>query len=798
MGTRVHQLAKELGIPGAELIPKLQELGIQVKSGLNVLKDEDLKKARGAFAGSEPQAAPPKSSTPKKAAPKRKPAKPKAPAAGAPAKPKAPAPKAKPRAAAPKARPGAKAKAPSPKSKPPVKAKPAAKSKPTVPGAAAPGAEAPAKPRAKTAEEAAREVKEAAEREKLRLRVQRYIAEEKLRKERRETKKKKREQRQRQLHQAERRVIEVKRPEKLELQAPVSVKELSTALGIKANEIIRKLFLSEGMKVTINDPLEEDKVLAIGLEHGCEIEVIKVADVEEEVPEIAFEDKEDDLVTRAPVVAFLGHVDHGKTSLLDRIRKSTVAEGESGGITQHIGAYRVDHGKSHVVFLDTPGHEAFTSMRARGADVTDVVALVVAADDGVMPQTIEAINHARAAEVKILVALNKIDKASANVQKTMQQLAAQGLNPVAWGGDVELVEVSAVTGAGLDDLLETLSLEAEILDLKANPKRPARGTVIEAHVSEGRGNVAHVLIRDGTLRRGDVVLCGPAYGKVKALYDDQGNSIDSAEPSTPVEITGLSTVPEAGDRLVLMRDLKEAARYAQRRQRRRRDASLAEKRTVTLDNLFSRIEEGKAKEVRVIVKADVKGSLEPLKQEMVKLGTDEVKVKMIHSDVGGITESDVMLADASEALLIGFHVVPDEKARLLAEERRVEIRTYQVIYEATGDIRKALEGLLEPEKREEIVGHLEIREVFRASKVGRIAGCHVLDGRIERGGNARLTRDSVIIYTGKIDSVRRFKEDVKEVREGFDCGVRITGYDDIQVGDVIETFQIREIARTLD
>jgi translation initiation factor IF-2 len=436
-------------------------------------------------------------------------------------------------------------------------------------------------------------------------------------------------------------------------------------------------------------------------------------------------------------------------------------------------------------------------MRARGANVTDVVVLIVAADDGVMPQTVEAINHARAADVKILVAINKIDKANANVQRTMQQIATQGLNPVEWGGDVEMVKVSATTGEGLDDLLETLSLEAEILDLKANPKRPARGTVLEAHVSVGRGVVARVLIQDGTLNRGDIVLCGPGHGKIKAIYDDQGRLIEKAGASTPVEITGLSTVPEAGDRLVKMTDLKEATRFARGRQRKRREATLAERRHVTLENLFSRLEEGKIKEVKTIIKADVKGSLEPLCQELEKLGTDEVKVKIIHSDVGGISESDVMLADASDALLIGFHVVPDEKARILAEERNVEVRLYQVIYEATGDMRKALEGLLEPERREVIVGHLEIREVFRASRLGRIAGCHVTDGRVERGGKARLIRDSRVIYTGKIESVRRFKEDVREVREGFDCGIRISGYDDISPGDVIETFEIQEIARSL-
>ncbi|MCZ6603383.1 MAG: translation initiation factor IF-2, partial [Planctomycetota bacterium] len=532
-------------------------------------------------------------------------------------------------------------------------------------------------------------------------------------------------------------------------------------------------------------------------EHECEIEVLQAADVEEDVPELEFEDRPEDMSTRAPVVAFLGHVDHGKTSLLDRIRESQVAESEAGGITQHIGAYRVDQGEKHVVFLDTPGHEAFTEMRARGAGVTDVVVLVVAADDGVMPQTVEAINHARAAEVKICVAVNKIDKPNANIQKTMQQLAAQGLNPVEWGGDIEFVKVSATTGEGIDDLLETLSLEAEILDLKANPNRPAMGTVLEAHISEGRGNVAHVLIENGTLRRGDIVLCGPGYGKVKALYNDKGPAIETAGPSTPVEITGLSEVPEAGDRLIRMKDLKEASRYAQRRLRRRRDANLADRRHVTLDNLFSKLEEGKAKEVRVIIKADVKGSLQPLRQELTKLGTDEVKVKIIHSDVGGITESDVMLADASDAVLIGFHVVPDEKARSLAEERSVDVRLYRVIYEATDEVRKALEGLLDPERRENVKGHLEIREVFRASKVGRIAGCHVLDGNVERGGLVRLLRDSVVIYEGRIDTLRRFKEDVKEVREGFDCGVRIAGYDDIKVSDVIETYEIQEIARSL-
>jgi len=589
----------------------------------------------------------------------------------------------------------------------------------------------------------------------------------------------------------------LEKPTSVSLQLPVTVKELSSKLGIKANFLI-KHFMQKGILATINQSIaDEELIYEVAIEHGIDLELKRETDIEEELLKRP-QDKPEDLKPRAPVVTFLGHVDHGKTSLLDRIRKTNVIASEAGGITQHIGASRIDFNGKRVVFLDTPGHRAFTEMRARGANVTDLVALVVAADDGVMPQTEEAIDHARAAGVPILVAINKIDKPEANVLRVKQQLATLGLTPEEWGGDVIFVEVSAVTGEGIDELLEMLTLQAEVLELKANPDKPAAGTVLESRLSEGKGPVATVLIQEGTLHKEDVILCGHAFGRARSLLDDRANPLKSASPSTPVQITGLSELPETGAKLYVMKDLQEAKRIAEQRRKNMWASSLAATRKhLTLDSLYESIRQGKVKKLNVVVKADTKGSLEVLTKSMEEISTEEVQVDILHKGVGGINESDVDLADASDAIVIGFHVVPEEGARRLAEKKGVEVNLYQVIYQVTDEIRAALEHRLEPEKREVILGHMTVRKVFKISRIGTVAGCYVTEGRIPRGAMARVIRQNVVIYTGRIESLRRFKEDVGEAKEGFECGARIENYNDFKVDDDIEAFTIEEIARKL-
>lgn len=587
---------------------------------------------------------------------------------------------------------------------------------------------------------------------------------------------------------------------KIVLQPPIVIKDISYETGIKAGDIIRKL-LESNVMATINEAIDPETATAICTEFGFEVEIKKAKDVEESFQELIGEEEEDkpeDLASRAPVVTLLGHVDHGKTSLLDSIRRTNVAESESGGITQHIGAHQVPAGDRFVTFLDTPGHEAFTAMRARGANCTDVVVLVVAADDGVMPQTEEAVNHARAASVPIVVAINKIDKPNANVMRTKQQLAAMGLNPEEWGGDTAVVEVSAVTGQGVQDLLEMLALESELLELKASPNKPAKGVVLEAELSQGRGAEATLLVREGTLKRGDVALCGQGYGRVRGMLNDKGRGIKAAGPSTPTAVSGLSTVPRAGDRFFVVKDLQTAKLVAEDRGRRERMASLVERRHVTLESLFEHIEQGNVKEVRVVLKADVQGSVEVLQNALSNLGTDEVRTNVLHRGVGGISESDILLADASDAIIIGFHVTPEERARALAEEKGVDVRLYQVIYMAIEDMRKAMEGLLEPEEREEILGHAEIRRVFRISRHGSIAGCYVRDGSFSRTARLRVVRSNVVIYSGRMQSLRIEKDDAREVRAGQECGIKVEGYDDIKEGDVLEAYEVRQVARTFD
>jgi len=591
----------------------------------------------------------------------------------------------------------------------------------------------------------------------------------------------------------------VRKDRKVVLQPPIVVKELSQEIGVKAGDIIRKL-MDNNILATINEVIDPEMASMICMDLGFEVEMRKAKDAEDDLQKLVSEeeDRPEDLAPRAPIVTLLGHVDHGKTSLLDSIRRTNVAEGESGGITQHIGAYQVKVGERSVTFLDTPGHEAFTSMRARGAHCTDVVVLVIAADDGVMPQTEEAINHARAANVPMVVALNKIDRPNANSMRAKQQLATLELNPEEWGGDTAVVEVSAITGQGVNDLLEMLALESELLDLKANPKKNAQGVVLEAELSPGRGAEATLLVQEGTLEAGDVILCGQGYGRVRAMLNDKGDRVKKAGPATPIMVSGLSTVPLAGDKFFSVKDLQTAKLVATDRERRARMAALAERRHVTLDNLFEHIESGEVKEVCVVLKADVQGSVEVLQNSLNDLSTDEVKIRVLHRGVGGITESDVLLADASDAVVIGFHVTPEERARALAEEKGVDLRLYQVIYNAIDDMRKAMEGLLDPEEREEILGHAEVRRVFRVSRMGSIAGCSVRDGTINRSSLLRLTRDNVVIYSGRLQSLRVVKDDVREVRAGQECGIKIEGYDDIKEGDVIEAYAVHEVLRTID
>lgn len=584
---------------------------------------------------------------------------------------------------------------------------------------------------------------------------------------------------------------------KVTVELPATVKDVSAALGVKAGDIISKLLIGHNIFATINQGLDGELIEMLGIEYGVEIELKQAKEDEDEFSLDEAVDKEEDLKERAPIVTFLGHVDHGKTSLLDSIRKTDMVSFEAGGITQHIGAYRVETNGKSVVFLDTPGHEAFTAMRARGANVTDLVVLVVAADDGVMPQTEEAINHARAANVPIVVALNKVDKPEANVLKVKQQLASLDLTPEDWGGKVQMIETSVVTKKGLDTLLDGLLLEAEILELKAVAKKPARGIVLEAHVHEGRGIIANLLVREGTLKHGDIVLCGQTYGRVRAIYNDHGKEIKEAGPSTPVAISGLSICPEAGDKFYSIKDIQKAREIASKRERKIREVTLSGRQHVTLDNLYKKIEEGQVKEIKVILKADFKGSVEVLKKSLEEISTKEVRTRVLHSGVGGITETDILLADASDAVVIGFHVVPEDKAKTLAESCGVDVRLYKIIYDATNDIKAALEGMLEPDKVEHTLGSVEVRKIFKVSKVGNIAGCYVKSGKILRNSLVRLIRDSVVLYDGKIATLRVVKDDVKEVKAGFECGIRIAGFDDIKVDDVIESYEIQHIARTL-
>lgn len=582
------------------------------------------------------------------------------------------------------------------------------------------------------------------------------------------------------------------------IEVPISIKDLSAVLGIKANQIMGKL-MQAGIMANINAMLDEDQVTLLLAEFNLDIPLQQAETAEQSfAPAETEPDRVEDLKLRPPVVTFLGHVDHGKTSLMDRIRKTDVAAHEHGGITQHIGAYRVTVGGKTVVFLDTPGHEAFTAMRARGADVTDIAVLVVAADDGVMPQTEEAIDHARAAEVPIVVAVNKCDKPEANPTRVRQDLSRLGLQPEEWGGDTICVDVSAITGKGVDELMEMLALVAELRELKANPDKFARGTVLEAQMSETRGPVSTVLVQDGTLHVGDIMVAGSAFGRVKALYDDRGRMIREAGPSSPVAVTGLTTLPEAGDKLMVLDDIQKARAIAEERGLKARETAVTQRDHVSLENLFASIEAGQVQELLIILKTDVRGTLEAVNKVLSSITAPGIKVRVLRASVGGVTTSDVLLADASDAIIVGMNVVADTAARALADQKRVSIRTYNVIYRLKEEIEKALVGMLAPEEREVVTGHAEVRQVFKISRFGAIAGCYVTDGVIARNNRVRLLRESAVIHDGRLGSLRRIKDDVREVREGYECGMHIDNYDDIKVGDIVEAYQIEKIARTLE
>ncbi|MEY9969853.1 translation initiation factor IF-2 [Lysinibacillus sp. RC46] len=585
-------------------------------------------------------------------------------------------------------------------------------------------------------------------------------------------------------------------PEKITFVESLSVAELAKKLHREPSEVIKKLFML-GVMATINQELDKDAIELICADYGVEVEEeirVDITDLEthfEQTEEV----NEAELSERPPVVTIMGHVDHGKTTLLDSIRNTKVTAVEAGGITQHIGAYQVTEGDKKITFLDTPGHAAFTTMRARGAKVTDLTILVVAADDGVMPQTVEAINHAKAAEVPIIVAVNKMDKPSANPDRVMQELTEHGLVPEAWGGETIFVPISALKGEGIDTLLEMILLIAEVGELKANPDRLALGTVIEAQLDKGRGSVATLLVQDGTLKIGDPIVVGHTYGRVRAMVNDKGRRVKEAGPSTPVEITGLNDVPQAGDRFVVFEDEKTARQVGETRAMSAIQAQRSEKQRVTLDNLFEQMSQGEMKELNLIVKADVQGTVEAMAASLMKIDVEGVNVKIIHTGAGAITESDISLAAASNAIVIGFNVRPDVNAKRAAEEEGVDIRLHRIIYKVIEEIEQAMKGMLDPEFVEKIIGQAEVRQTIKVSKVGTIAGSYVTEGKVTRDSGVRVIRDNVVIFEGELDTLKRFKDEVKEVARGYECGITITNFNDIKEGDIIEAYIMEEVKR---
>ena len=587
--------------------------------------------------------------------------------------------------------------------------------------------------------------------------------------------------------------LEIAKKQQLKVEIPdeISVGELASRMKKTAAEVIKQLF-KLGVFASISDVIDYDTAALVAMEMGCKVEKEVIVTVEEKLID-DHEDKEEDLVSRAPVVVVMGHVDHGKTSLLDYIRHANVASGEAGGITQHIGAYTVDVNGSPITFLDTPGHEAFTSMRARGAMVTDIAILVVAADDGIMPQTIESINHAKAANIPVVVAINKMDTVGANPERIKQQLTEYDLVSEEWGGDTIICPISAKTGMGVDKLLENLVVLAEVLELKANPNRAAKGAVIEARLDKGRGPIMTVLVQNGTLKLGDIIIAGTAVGRVRTMINDKGQRVTEAGPSTPVEISGLSEVPIAGDTFNAVADERMARELAEERRVKMMNNSLGGTKKVSLEDLFSQIQAGEMKTLNIIVKADVQGSAEAVKTSLEKISNDEVRVKVIHSAVGAINESDVMLAATSGAIIVGFNVRPDNAARDNAARNKVDIRMYRVIYDCINEIEAAMKGMLAPKFKEVIIGHAEVRETYKVSKVGTVCGCYCTDGKIQRGCQVRVLRDNIVIHEGELASLRRFKDDVKEVASGYECGMQIEKFNDVKVGDVIECFVMEQI-----
>jgi translation initiation factor IF-2 len=582
-------------------------------------------------------------------------------------------------------------------------------------------------------------------------------------------------------------------PKSVDIMEVISVSELARKLNLKASDLIAKL-MRMGMMVTINQQIDSDTATLLASEFGAEVKIVSLY---EETLIDTGKDEDGDKTWRPPVVTVMGHVDHGKTKLLDAIRSTNVTEGEAGGITQHIGAYTVKAGDSFITFLDTPGHEAFTRMRARGAQVTDIVVLVVAADDGVMPQTVEAINHAREAQVPIIVALNKIDKPEANPDRVKSQLSDLGLAPEEWGGQTMFVPISAKKKEGIEDLMEAILLQAEVLDLKAVFDHTAEGKIIESRIDQGRGIVATVLIQRGTLKIGDSFVAGVWPGKVRALFDDKGARVNEASPSMPVEVLGFEGIPNAGDPLQVVADEKEARGYAVKRQELKRFEDAKNVRKITLDNLYDTINEGEIQELKVIIKGDVQGSVEAIRSSLEELSTKEVRLSVIQALPGAINEGDVDLAAASNAIVIGFNVRPTPKAKALALEEKVDIRKYNVIYRVVEEMKQAMEGLLKPDTKEEVIGTMEVREVYKISRGGTIAGCFVSTGLVKRSASVNVLRDNVVIHSGKIASLRRFKDDVKEVATEYECGIALDGFENLQVGDQFEVFEIIEVARKL-
>ena len=607
--------------------------------------------------------------------------------------------------------------------------------------------------------------------------------------------KKKNKNKQKQTNNKETAAPKPKKKEKVKVVIPdeVTVGEFAEKAKLAATEVIKKL-MELGIMASVSQTIDFDTAQLIGEDLNLIVEK-EIIVTDEDILFAEEEDKEEDLVERYPIVVVMGHVDHGKTSLLDAIRSSHVTDTEAGGITQHIGAYCVPINDKKITFLDTPGHEAFTAMRARGAQVTDVAVIVVAADDGIMPQTIEAINHAKAAGVSIIIAINKIDKENANVDRVMQELTEYNLIPEEWGGDTVCVKVSAKNRVNIDGLLEMIILVSEMKELRANPKRMARGTVIEAKLDRGRGPVATVLVQTGTLHIGDTIVAGTSVGRVRAMINDGGARVREAGPSVPVEITGLSDVPDGGDLFYAVKDEKMAKSVVEQRKQKIKDEMQKKSSVVTLDDLFSQIKEGEVKDLNIIVKADVMGSVEAVRQSLEKLSNDEVRVRVIHGAVGAVTESDVMLATASNAIIVGFNVRPDGGARAAAEMHKVDMRMYRIIYDAIEEIEAAMKGMLAPTYKETVLGHAEVRSTFRVSGVGTIAGCYVQDGKVQRNASVRVVRDGIVVYEGALASLKRFKDDVKEVAQGYECGIGLERFNDIKEGDIIECWILEEVER---